>query len=412
MINPVKPIAPHNNLTTLILFWCSLIVVSSLYLTIPLFPIFEDVFQVSSSKAAWAGSAFSFAFAGGGLLFGGFSDRFGRKKMMITGLCLLTASTLFIGTVHEFQSLIVLRVIQGLAASMFPPSVLAYAIEMFPTNKRVTILGFISTAFLMASIVGQIYSSIVVLELSWNNVFYILGIVYFLSIFLISICIPNDITQKPEGNFFSPLRRIGGIFKKKSLPICYIISSTLFISLVGFFSTLGSYLSSSLFGLSHQEILWVRAVGIIGMFISPFDGRLVAKFGVKNVLWCGLILASIGLALVGALENLTFLIFTSIVFTAGIAMALPALLSLIGTLAGELRASALSFHMFMLFIGASLGPIISIYLIDIEGHRFTFEVLAGLLLLSTVVPFFIRLEKKETITQINQHNQTNIKYQK
>jgi MFS family permease len=86
-------------------------------------------------------------------------------------------------------------------------------------------------------------------------------------------------------------------------------------------------------------------------------------------------------------------------------MALPALISLIGTLAGELRASALSFHMFMLFIGASLAPIISIYLIDTVGHRFTFVMLAGLLLLSTVVPFYIRLEKKEnTISQINQEN--------
>ncbi|GMK47178.1 MFS transporter [Paenibacillus glycanilyticus] len=406
MINTVKPIKPHYHLTTLILFWCSLIVVSALYLTIPLLTVFEDVFQVSSSDAAWAGSAFSFAFAGGGLLFGGLSDRYGRKKMMIAGLCLLTASTPFIGIVHEFHWLIILRVIQGLAASMFPPAVLAYAMEMFPANKKVTILGFISTAFLMASIVGQIYSSTVEMALSWENVFYILGIVYFVSLFLIALGIPKDITQKPEGDFFSPLKRIGGIFKKKSLPFCYIISSTLFISLVGFFSTLGSYLSSAHFGLSHQEILWVRAAGIIGMFLSPFDGKLVAKFGVKNVLWCGLIMAGIGLGLVGVSENLALLIPTSIIFTAGIAMALPALISLIGTLAGELRASALSFHMFMLFIGASLGPIISVYLIDTQGHRSTFEVLAGLLLISTVVPLFIRLERKESITPINQRNQT------
>ncbi|WP_435166490.1 MFS transporter [Paenibacillus glycanilyticus] len=408
MINTVKPIKPHYHLTTLILFWCSLIVVSALYLTIPLLSVFEDVFQVSSSDAAWAGSAFSFAFAGGGLLFGGLSDRYGRKKMMIAGLCLLTASTPFIGTVHEIHWLIVLRAIQGLAASMFPPAVLAYAMEMFPAKKKVTILGFISTAFLMASIVGQIYSSTVEMALSWKYVFYILGIVYAVSFFLIASGIPKDITQKPEGNWFTPLKRIGGIFKKKSLPFCYIISSTLFIALVGYFSTLGSYLSSSHFGLSHQEILWIRAAGIIGMFISPFDGKLVAKFGVKTVLWCGLIMAGIGLGLVGVSENLALLIPTSIIFTAGIAMALPALISLIGTLAGELRASALSFHMFMLFIGASLGPIISIYLIDTQGHRSTFEVLAGLLLISTVVPLFIRLEKKETKTQTNSLNQTNV----
>ncbi|WP_335633123.1 MFS transporter [Brevibacillus formosus] len=51
-----------------------------MYLTIPLIAVFEDVFKVSSSQAAWSSSAFSFAFAGGGLLFGVLSDRFGRKK--------------------------------------------------------------------------------------------------------------------------------------------------------------------------------------------------------------------------------------------------------------------------------------------------------------------------------------------
>ncbi|GLX70990.1 MFS transporter [Paenibacillus glycanilyticus] len=400
MNTPVKPLAPHYSLTTLILFWCSLIVVSALYLTIPLFTLFEDVFQISSSTAAWAGSAFSFAFAGGGLLFGGLSDRYGRKKMMILGLSLLTLSTPLIGTVQEFHWLIVLRVIQGLAASMFPPAVLAYALEMFPANKRVTILGFISSAFLMASIVGQIYSSTVVLNLSWNDVFYILGGVYLVSLMMLTTCIPRDVVQKQGGNALSPLRRIGGIFKKQSLPYFFIISSTLFIALVGFFSTLGSFLSSDQFGLNHQEILWVRAAGIIGMFISPFDGKLVQKYGVKNVLCCGLIMAGIGLGLVGISGNLILLTLMSIIFTGGIAMALPALLSLIGSLAGELRASALSFHMFMLFIGASLGPILSIYLIDSEGHRFTFEALAGILLLSTLVPLFIPLERKDTAVTV------------
>ncbi|MGO4275491.1 MFS transporter [Paenibacillus sp. TAF58] len=51
-----------------------------MYLTIPLITVFADVFKVSSSQAAWAGSAFSLAFAFGGLFFGVLSDRFGRKK--------------------------------------------------------------------------------------------------------------------------------------------------------------------------------------------------------------------------------------------------------------------------------------------------------------------------------------------
>ncbi|BFT74674.1 hypothetical protein PAENIP36_61160 [Paenibacillus sp. P36] len=244
----------------------------------------------------------------------------------------------------------------------------------------------------MASIVGQIYSSYIVLFFSWSYIFYILFAVYLISFILITF-IAKDATLQSDGSFFSAFLRIGHIFKKKGLPLCYIISATLFISLVGFFTTLGSYLNSSLFGLSHQDILWVRVVCIIGMLIAPFDGRLVAKFGIKNVLWCGLIFAGIGLGLLGLWPNLIFLVSMSVVFIIGIAVALPALISLIGHIAGEIRAIAVSFHMFMVFIGASLGPILSIYLINHGGYLFSFEILAGLLCLSLIVPFFIRLEE-------------------
>ncbi|KRF42201.1 MFS transporter [Paenibacillus sp. Soil787] len=393
MINEPLSKSSNYSLMTGILFWCSLVVVSCVYLTIPLITIIADAFKVSSSQAAWAGSAFSFAFAGGGLFFGVLSDRFGRKKMMLSGLLLLTVITPLIGSVSSFSWLVALRAIQGLAASMFPPSVLAYAMEMFPIKKRVTIIGFISTAFLMATIVGQIYSSFIVLNFSFSYVFYLLFAVYLISFILITFFIPND-KSKPDGSFFSPFLRIGDIFKRKGLPLCYIISATLFVALVGFFTTLGSYLSSSLFGLSHQDILWVRAVGIIGMLVAPFDGRLVAKFGVKNVLWCGLIFAGIGLGL---------LVSMSVVFITGIAMALPALISLIGHIAGEIRAIAVSFHMFMVFIGASLGPILSIYLINHGGYLLSFEVLAGLLCLSLIVPFFIRLEEPRSYSASSQN---------
>ncbi|CAN7244376.1 MFS transporter [Paenibacillus sp. LjRoot153] len=403
MVN--KPLSNSSNFSfiTVVLFWCTLVVVSCVYLTIPLITIFADVFKVSSSQAAWAGSAFSFAFAGGGLFFGVLSDRFGRKKMMLSGLLLLTVITPLIGSVSSLSWLVALRAIQGLAASMFPPSVLAYAMEMFPIKRRITIIGFISTAFLMASIVGQIYSSYIVLYFSWSYIFYILFAVYLISFILITFFVPNDKTQQPDGSFLSAFLRIGYIFKRKSLPLCYIISATLFISLVGFFTTLGSYLNSSLFGLSHQDILWVRAVGIIGMLVAPFDGRLVAKMGVKNVLWCGLIFAGIGLGLLGLWPNLIFLVSMSVVFIIGIAMALPALISLIGHIAGEIRAIAVSFHMFMVFIGASLGPILSIYLINHGGFLFSFEVLAGLLCLSLIVPFFIRLEEPRSYSASSQN---------
>jgi MFS family permease len=313
--------------------------------------------------------------------------------MMITGLILLIFITPLIGSVSSFSLFVVLRAVQGLAASMFPPSVLALGMEIFPSNRRGTIIGFISTAFLMAAIVGQIYSSFVVLKLDWSYTFYILFVIYLISAILIAYFIPRDANEKPEGTLFSSFLKIGAIFNQKGLPICYIVSTVLFISLVGYYTTLESYLSGPDFGLNHWDILLIRAVGIIGMFISPFAGRLIAKFGIKNILWTGLTLSGIGLGIQGFSSNLYFLVIMSVLFITGIALTLPTIISLIGQLAGHSRGIAVSFHMFMAFIGASIGPIVSIVLVKFGGHSLTFASLAGILLLSLIIPFFIRIEK-------------------
>src|SRR4051812_44813181 len=53
------------SIITAILVWCGLVVVSSLYITIPLVSVFVGAFKVSTSQAAWTGSAFSFCYAVG-----------------------------------------------------------------------------------------------------------------------------------------------------------------------------------------------------------------------------------------------------------------------------------------------------------------------------------------------------------
>lgn len=58
----VERIATQQNypLLTAILSWCGLIVVSSLYVTVPLLGVFAEAFAVSQEQASWTSSVFSF----------------------------------------------------------------------------------------------------------------------------------------------------------------------------------------------------------------------------------------------------------------------------------------------------------------------------------------------------------------
>jgi MFS transporter, YNFM family, putative membrane transport protein len=160
-------------LMTTILFWCGLVVLSSMYVTIPLATVLSDIFRKSITQVAWLASSYSICYAIGCLLYGPFSDRYGRKIFLVTSISLLTVITFAIGFVDNFYILLILRGLQGLISAAFAPISLVYAGEMFPAEKRLTAVGFVSSGLLMAGVVGQVYSGLVNEFWGWQAIFFL-----------------------------------------------------------------------------------------------------------------------------------------------------------------------------------------------------------------------------------------------
>ncbi|WP_028402206.1 MFS transporter [Ectobacillus panaciterrae] len=381
----------NYSLMTTILFWCGLVILTSMYITIPLTTVFIQSFHVSSTQAAWIGSSFSLCYALGCLLYGPFSDRYGRKVFLVTSISVLTVVTIAIGFVDSFYGLIILRGIQGLVAAAFAPISLVYAGEMFPPPKRLTAVGFISSGLLMAGIAGQVFSGIVNEYLGWHAIFFILGILYFITTLLVIGFLPKDEMLRPKESVLIKFKQMTALLKQTQLLLAFSITFMLLLSLVGMYIILGSYLGSARFGLTNQEILYIRAVGIIGMLLSPFAGGISKKIGTATVLRGGLALATIGLFALGLSPSLPLIVLMSIGFVAGIAVVTPVIISIISQLAGNARGSAISFNAFILFLGASTGPILAISLLKTEQYLLSFGILGSILLVGFLLSFFIKL---------------------
>lgn len=165
---------------------------SSLYITIPLLSTFTATFQAPAAEVVWTSSAFSFCFATGCFFYGPLSDRFGRKTIILAGVSILAFISLLMGFITDLSWLILFRGLQGAAAATFSPVALAYIVEVFPPHKRVMTIGFINTGFLMAGIIGQLFSSYISQHYGWNLIFYLLGAIYVATAFLIWRCIPHN----------------------------------------------------------------------------------------------------------------------------------------------------------------------------------------------------------------------------
>ncbi|MBE0341840.1 MFS transporter, partial [Paenibacillus sp. 28ISP30-2] len=319
---------------TVILCWSAIAVMSSLYVTIPLVPLFADIFGKTLAEAAIPGSIFSLGFAAGCLVYGGLSDRFGRKQIIVTGLFALTIISLCLGFTSQYPLLITLRLLQGLAAATFSPVALAYAVDMFPSEKRVTAIGFISTGFLVAGIAGQVFSIIISEHMGWNMVFRVLGVLYAITFLIVTFFLPKAPTPQRGVRIWASFSQLGTVLRSYPLWFSYTVAFVLLMSFVSMYTVLGSYLSGPEFGLTSKQMLYVRSAGIVGMLLSPFAGKLARKFGVHLILRTALMLSILSLVLMGLTHSLMAMLVVSVCFVSGIALSVPSRIALVDRKSG------------------------------------------------------------------------------
>ncbi len=344
----------------IILTLSALIVVSQLYIPIPLTSVFSDYFAVKQSVAIWIGSSFGFAYALGFLILGPLSDRFGRRTLLIPGLFLLGVITFLIGFATSFANMIFLRIIQGFVAATFAPAALAYVGEQLAVDWRATAIACVSTGFMTAGVLGQLYASEIDAIWNWKMIFWSLGMIYIVfSILTTCFLVENrNIKSNIKMNLRSFYLAMPDHLKNINLLLAYLCSFLLLLSFVAMYSGLYPYLVDS-YQFNPSHLFSVRMWGLAGMVVAPFSGLFIKKFGSRKVLLFGFLLTAISILLEGYIHSSNFVVFATIPFVAGVAVSAPALISNISTHAVQAKGAAISLYTFVLFIGAGIGPFLA-----------------------------------------------------
>ncbi len=227
-----------------------------IFLAIPLVPVISQAFNVSELSSAWVGSAYGFTYATGYLIFAPLSDRYGRKKVVVSGLVALIPLTLAVGFSPSFEILLLLRAIQGFAGSTFVPTVLAYISEVLSPSFRPIGLACMTTGLLLSGIVAQLYSSAIALNYGWRWVFWGLAIAYTALTFIIATQIPESVRQKSNISILGIYQNMTALLKRRSLVVVYLAGCAMFFSFVAMYSGLGSYLSNN-YGVDQQGLFLI-----------------------------------------------------------------------------------------------------------------------------------------------------------
>ena len=106
-------------------------------------------------------------------IYGKFSDVFGRKEMLIIGVCLFLAGSWLSGASQDMNQLIAFRAIQGLGAGALFPIVIAIIGDLYSPRERGRFQGLFGAVFALSFIVGPFIGGWITDHISWHWVFYV-----------------------------------------------------------------------------------------------------------------------------------------------------------------------------------------------------------------------------------------------
>jgi MFS family permease len=341
-----------------VLVGSALLVLAQLYLAITLAPVIAEVHGSSGRAAAAAvGTTYALAYGLGFLIFGPLSDRYGRKPILVPGMTVLAVATAGLAAASSLPMVAVLRSIQGLLAASFATVALAYVGEALPPRWRSTGIGAMSTAFLSAGILGQVYAQAVAQALGWRWVFGLAAPAFVIAAIAMAMILREPPRSGSPVSLGQKYKELGALAVRRELTLLNAAAFPVLLSFVAMYAALGPLLQTQ-FGLDQSGVLFVRLAGLPAMLLAPLAGWLVGRYGAIRVAVAGYVIAATGLAAEGLSVFAPWaLIISSVVFVLGIATIVPSVIGLVGSRGGSSRAGALAVNGVAVFAGASCGPL-------------------------------------------------------
>jgi EmrB/QacA subfamily drug resistance transporter len=339
---------------------------SSINLAIPVLAI---EFDLSAVFLTWISTIYLLVNAILYIPFGRIGDIYGRKRIFQYGLIIFTISSFISAFSTSGEMFLFFRIFQAIGNAMIFANLNAMISSAFPVNERGKAFGLTSMSVFVGLILGPILGGVITEIVGWRTLFYLdtlIGIIaayaitrfkydwidakgekldilgsFLLGISLIAILYGfSDFTNK-----YSLFLVIGGIIgislfylveKRAAFPLINLdlfkikrftfgnitafINYGAFVS-VGFILTLYLQYLKGYSPITAGLIVSVQSIMMI--LVSPFAGRLSDKIDPGNVSTVGMVLTTIGVALMTLItfDNALYLGgFSLIIFGAGIGL--------------------------------------------------------------------------------------------
>lgn len=343
----------HNVLVAFTVFMVTTMVYANMYITQPIVQVIQENFQTSMQKATLTLSVVPLTIGLTCFFYGPFSDRLGRRPIILAACWLLVIPTAICSLVNSVEQLILLRALQGLIIPGAIAILLTYVSEEFP-GIRGLMVGIYLAATIFGGLAGRLASGLITEVYGWRTAFLLFALGMLLASLLAAFFLPPSRHFVPSKNSGLGVKQIPGLLRHLPLKAAFLVAFTNFYAFVAIFTYLPFLASNAPYHLNLWQISLLFSSYVAGIVASPLAGQLSDRWGRKKVMIAGLVIAITGnlLTVAGTLPLLVIGLFT---ICGGMFAAHSAASSLVGDQGGPIKGTAISLYQVFYYMGGTAG---------------------------------------------------------
>jgi DHA1 family bicyclomycin/chloramphenicol resistance-like MFS transporter len=271
-------------------------------LYLPSLPGIARYFGTDAAAAQATLSIFLLGFAGGQIVYGPLSDRFGRRPILVAGVAVYLAATMACAIAESIEALVGARFFQALGACSGVVLVRAIVRDLYPPERAGSVMAYMGSAMAVAPMIGPVIGGQLEIHFGWRANFAFL-MAFSAAILLAVVGVLDETNKQLDSTALAPRRMLANFREMLASPryVGCLAGATFCYSGLFAFISASSFVLIDVVGLTPDAFGISFAIMVFGYMLGAVSaGRLILRLGLDRTMMTGGILAGIGGPLMAA----------------------------------------------------------------------------------------------------------------